>query len=190
MRPAVFLDKDGTLIDDVPFNVDPARIRLARGATTGLARLAAAGYALVVVSNQSGVALGRFPATALDGVARRIDALLAPAGIAIEDWRFCAHAPGDGCDCRKPRPGMLVRAARERGLDLARSWMVGDILDDIEAGHRAGCAGCVLIDNGNETLWDLRGPRLPDVVAPDLDAAARRLLARAGAAREPERSGA
>lgn len=177
MRPAILLDKDGTLIDDVPFNVDPDRVRLARGAADGLSRLAGAGYALAMVSNQSGVALGRFPAEALDGVTRRIAELLAPTGVVIEGWHFCLHAPDAGCACRKPRPGLLLEAARRHGLDLSRSWMVGDILDDIEAGHRAGCRGAVLVDNGNETVWHLGEARVPDHRAPDLARAADWILA-------------
>ena len=168
---AVFLDKDGTLIDDVPYNVDPARIRLAAGAGVALARLRAQGFRLIVVSNQPGVALGRFAAGALDAVARRIAELLAPHGAAPDAFYWCPHAPGDGCECRKPRPGMLRAAAREHDLALADSWMVGDILHDVEAGHRAGCRA-ILIDNGNETEWDLSGPRTPDVCAADLQAAA------------------
>ena len=186
MSAAVFLDKDGTLIEDVAYNVDPARIRLAPGAAAGLRRLRARGFRLIVVSNQSGVALGRFAAAALDGVAARLTELLAPHDAAPEAFYWCPHAPGDGCACRKPRDGMLRRAAAERGLDLARSWMVGDILHDIEAGHRAGCRA-VLIDNGNETEWDLSGLRAPDARAADLDEAAR-LICAAGA--QPAQAGA
>lgn len=176
MSPAVFLDKDGTLIEDVPYNVDPARIRLAPHAAQALRRLRGRGYRLIVVSNQSGVALGRFAESALDGVAHRLDELLTPHGAAPEAFYWCPHAPDDGCDCRKPLPGMLQRAARERGIDLGRSWMVGDILHDIEAGHRAGCRA-VLIDNGNETEWDLSGLRRPDGRVADLAQAARLICA-------------
>lgn len=175
MNPAVFLDKDGTLVEDVPYNVDPERIRLAPHAAQALGRLRERGYRLIVVSNQSGVALGRFPACALEGVAHRLTELLAPHGAAPQAFYWCPHAPDDGCDCRKPRPGMLRRAAREHGIDLSRSWMVGDILHDIEAGHRAGCRA-VLIDNGNETEWDLSGPRRPDGRVADLAQAARLIL--------------
>jgi histidinol-phosphate phosphatase family protein len=188
----VFLDKDGTLVDDVPYNVDPARIRLAAGATDGLRRLHAAGYVLAVVSNQSGVARGLFAEDALAGVERRLRELLAEANVPVAGFYWCPHHP-DGvvpayaidCDCRKPAPGLLRRAAAELGVDLARSWFVGDILNDVEAGRRAGCR-TVLIDNGNETEW-VRGPlREPHVVVQTLDEAARRILdadAREGSAR-------
>lgn len=176
--PAVFLDKDGTLVVDVPYDVDPDRVRLADEAGPALAALAAAGYRLVVVSNQPGVAYGYFDGAALLAVHRRVQDLLAPHGVRLDGFVWCPHAPRDGrpaCPCRKPAPGLLLRASRQLGLDLARSWLVGDILDDVEAGRAAGCR-TVLLDVGNETEWDLAIARLPDHVVADLPAAARRIL--------------
>jgi D-glycero-D-manno-heptose 1,7-bisphosphate phosphatase len=180
---AVFLDKDGTLVEDVPYNVDPARIRLTRGAAEGLRRLRDAGYRLVVVSNQSGVARGYFPEAALDRVWRRLTDLLAAGGVPVDGFYYCPHHP-DGavaeftrvCDCRKPGTGLVLRAAQDLGLDLRRSWLVGDILDDIEAGHRAGCR-TVLLVNGNETEWVLSPARQPQHTAADLNEAAGIILA-------------
>lgn len=179
MRRAVFLDKDGTLIDDVPYNVDPARIVLATGAREGAAALYASGYALVVVTNQSGVARGLFEEAALEPVKMRLRMLL---DVPIAGFYHCPHHP-DGsvaafateCACRKPAPGMLRRAARELGLDLAASWMVGDILNDVEAGNRAGCRS-VLIDNGNETEWIDSPWRRPDHVVGTMAQAAQAIL--------------
>ena len=175
---AVFLDKDGTLVDDVAYNVDPLRVRLAKGAAEGLYLLARRGYRLFVVSNQPGVALGIFPEHALRAVEARLRELLRDVGVELAGFHYCPHLPNGTeaeyalpCSCRKPAPGMLFRAAREHGIDLERSWMVGDILDDIEAGHGAGCR-TVLIDNGNETEWDLAFERRPDKVASDLFEAA------------------
>jgi len=180
---AIFFDKDGTLINDVPYNVDPSLIDLAPGAAEGAALLAAAGYSLVVVSNQSGIARGLFPESAVAAVEARIRELLSTHRIPLAGFYYCPHHRQGkiarytaDCGCRKPAPGMLVRAADELGLDLDRSWMIGDILDDVEAGHRAGCQS-VLIDNGHETLWQWKPQRRPDVVAPDLAAAARAILA-------------
>ncbi len=180
---AVFLDKDGTLIEDVPYNVDPALIRLASGAEEGLALLHEVGFRLIVVSNQSGVALGHFEEMALLAVERRIRQLLSRAGVPLAGFSYCPHHP-DGtiegyahdCDCRKPGPGMIEQAARAQAIDLADSWMVGDILDDVEAGRRAGCR-TVLIDNGNETEWVLTDGRRPHHRAPDLAEAARIIIA-------------
>jgi histidinol-phosphate phosphatase family protein len=173
LRPAVFLDKDGTLVEDVPFNVDPARIRLVAGAAEALAALHRAGFLLVVVSNQSGVARGLFPESALDGVRERLQELLAPVPLA--GWFYCPHGPADGCDCRKPAPGLLTRAEAELGIDLGRSWMVGDILNDVEAGRRAGCR-TVLIDNGNETEWVRGVDREPHYRVRGLGEVARTIL--------------
>ena len=184
MSTCVFLDKDGTLVEDVPYNVDPARIRLTDGAAEGLRRLHAAGYRLVVVSNQAGVARGYFPEEALEAVGRRLRELLAQAGVPLGGFYYCPHHR-DGsvrryavaCDCRKPAPGMLRRAAREHGLDLPRCWLVGDILDDVEAGRRAGCR-TVLLENGHETEWVWSPERVPDLRAANLAEAAERILSR------------
>ncbi|MCA1668378.1 MAG: HAD family hydrolase [Thermomicrobia bacterium] len=178
-RRAVYLDKDGTLIEDVPYNVDPARIRLLPGAAEGLRALHRAGYLLIVISNQSGVARGYFPETALAAVEERLRALLAEAGVPLAGFYYCPHHP-DGvvpeyavsCVCRKPSHGLLIRAGREHDINRAGSWFVGDILDDIEAGNRAGCR-TLLIDNGGETLWEVGPDRIPNAIARDLAEAAR-----------------
>ena len=181
LRPAVFVDKDGTLVDDVPYNVDPARVSFRPGALPALATLAASGFALVVVTNQSGIGRGlfseaQFAALRLALVAR----LRREAGLALTGFEHCPHSPGaDGlpaCSCRKPMPGMLRRAALAHRLDLARSWMVGDTLDDVEAGHRAGCRS-ILYDSGGETVWRASPLRRPDAVIADWDEVAHWILA-------------
>lgn len=157
-RAAVFLDKDGTLVEDVPYNVDPARIRLLPGVRAGLHELRAAGFALVLVSNQPGVARGYFAAPALQGVRERLERLL---GLPLDGFYCCPHEPAQRpCDCRKPAPGLLLRACRELGLAAEHSWMVGDILNDVEAGRLAGCR-TILLDNGGETEWRLSPRREP-----------------------------
>src|SRR5262249_5341355 len=172
------LDKDGTLIEDVPYNVDPALIRLGPGVREGLPLLHQRGYRLFVVSNQPGVAHGYFPESALAAVADRLRELLAGLGLPLAGFSSCPHHPNGqrapfavACDCRKPAPGMIAQTAEAHGLDLARSWMVGDILDDIQAGRAAGCR-TILIDNGNETEWVLTPDRKPKHRAPDLAVAA------------------
>ena len=153
-RPAVFVDKDGTLVDDVPYNTDPALLRFKPAAAEALAALAAEGFALLVVTHQSGLARGYFTRTQFARLQAALEQQLRDmAGVALLDFLVCPHAPGpDGgpsCLCRKPAPGLLVRAARRHGIDLARSWMVGHTLDDVEAGHRAGCR-TVLLADGDE----------------------------------------
>jgi histidinol-phosphate phosphatase family protein len=177
-RSAVFLDKDGTLLDDVPFNVDPQRMRFADGVPQALSRFARLDVALIVVSNQAGVALGRFDAACLDAVCGRLEAMFAGCGATLAAAYFCPHHPGGSvaawavdCNCRKPRPGLLQQAAREHAIDLQRSWMIGDILDDVEAGKRAGCRS-VLVCNGNETEWRGGASRTPDHLVRDFAEAA------------------
>jgi D-glycero-D-manno-heptose 1,7-bisphosphate phosphatase len=174
---AVFVDKDGTLVENVPYNVDPGLLVFTPHALQGLRLLSEHGYRLVVVSNQPGVALGRFDESALSRLRTVLMVRLAEHGVRLAGFRWCPHAPGAGCSCRKPAPGLLQQAATELSLDLARSWMVGDILDDVEAGHRAGCRS-VLLDVGNETVWKRGRHRRPEHTAADLLDAAHAIVAR------------
>lgn len=178
-RPAAFLDKDGTLLEDVPGSAAPERMRWLSGAKEGVRTLAEAGFLLFVVSNQPAVAFGTIRESQLSAVRRRLAEMFAEAGARLCGFYYCPHDPrgsidlyARACRCRKPRPGLILRAAREHRIDLARSWMAGDILHDVEAGRRAGCRA-ILIDNGGETEWTLSPLRLPDASAPDLAAAAR-----------------
>jgi D-glycero-D-manno-heptose 1,7-bisphosphate phosphatase len=192
MKRAVFLDKDGTLVENVPYNVERSRIRLAPGAIDALLLLSGLGYELFVVSNQPGVALGRFPAGALRAVQEHLDDLFLAHGFRLAGCYWCPHHPQGvvadyalDCTCRKPMPGLLHAAALDHLIDLEHSWMVGDILDDIEAGQRAGCR-TVLLDVGNETVWK-RGPyREPHFRAPDLLAAAALIQAASHGERSPQ----
>jgi D,D-heptose 1,7-bisphosphate phosphatase len=175
---AIFLDKDGTLVDNLPYNVEPQRTTLCSGAGAALRLLARLGYRLFVISNQAGIAFGRFDESAMETVQDRLHELLEREQLALDGFYYCPHHP-DGsvaayacdCHCRKPMPGLLLQAARDHGIDLRSSWMIGDILHDVEAGNRAGCR-TVLIDNGNETEWRLGPRRIPTRMAPDLYAAA------------------
>jgi D,D-heptose 1,7-bisphosphate phosphatase len=175
---AIFLDKDGTLVDDLPYNVEPQRITLCGGAGPALRLLSRLDYRLFVVSNQAGIAFGRFGEPAMDVVHDRLQDLLFREQLTLDGFYYCPHHPDGsvaayarGCHCRKPLPGMLLQASMDHGIDLRSSWMIGDILHDVEAGNRAGCR-TVLIDNGNETEWRLGPRRIPTRMAPDLYAAA------------------
>lgn len=183
---AVFLDKDGTLVEDVPYNVDPALLRFTPGAIPALQLLAREGFAIVIVSNQSGLALGNFTRGEFAALQRALVARIREeAGVEVTGFYACPHAPGPGnvpaCLCRKPAPGMLRQAALAHRLDLGASWMVGDILDDVEAGRRAGCRS-ILLDVGNETVWRMSPLRTPHHRCADLHEAARVIVGR-GAAR-------
>lgn len=178
MKKAIFLDKDGTLIPDIPYNADPDKITLCQDCIGGLKMLLDDGYMLIVVSNQAGIALGYFDEKRFGGVARKLYELLGKEGIRLADLYYCPHHP-DGtepgyaiaCDCRKPKPGMLLRAAKEHQLDLTHCWMIGDILNDVEAGNRAGCH-TIMIDNGNETEWRTERYRRPEFTCKTIDEAA------------------
>jgi D-glycero-D-manno-heptose 1,7-bisphosphate phosphatase len=168
---AVFIDKDGTLIRDVPYNVDPKNVQLTMGAGRALWRMKNAGYQLIVVSNQSGVARGLFEEKDLLPINRQIQTLLAPYGVKVDAFYYCPHGPDGGCECRKPMPGMILRAARDYAVGPQISWMIGDILNDVEAGNRAGCR-TIHVDNGNETEWIRSDYRQPLYTVKDLAEAA------------------
>lgn len=178
MNKAVFLDKDGTLIKDIPWNVNPALISLEPYAAQALLALQRQDFRLFVVSNQQGIARGYFSEADVQGTFLQICKLLSKFGVRLQGFYYCPHdVQGSqwpyniACDCRKPLPGMLLRAAKEHHIDLAASWMIGDILDDVEAGNRAGCQ-TILLNNGHETVWDLQGKRMPSYTAVDLGEAA------------------
>lgn len=175
---AIFLDKDGTLVDKLSHTVEPRRIRLSKGAGPALRLLSRLDYRFFVVSHPSGIAEGRFAEDAMDAVADRLADLLFRENLTLNGFYHCPHHP-DGCmtpyatacACRRPLPGLLLKAAAEHGIDLRASWMIGGLLHDIEAGNRASCR-TVLLDNGNETEWRLGPRRIPTRMAPDLYAAA------------------
>jgi D-glycero-D-manno-heptose 1,7-bisphosphate phosphatase len=184
-RPTVFLDRDGVLNhparrpDGGPPEspLDPGDVRMVPRVAEPLAQLRAAGFALVVVSNQPGAAKGQCTPSALQAVHDRVVDLLSAEGITLDGWFYCHHHPegpdpqlGGPCSCRKPEPGLLLTAAAQLGLDLTASWMVGDSDADIAAGRRAGC-GTVLVEHPDTA--HRRGTELPDLRVPDLPSAAR-----------------
>ncbi len=180
LRPAVFLDRDGVLIEEAEYLSDPAGVRLTPGAADAVARLNRAGWPVVVVTNQSGVARGMFPLERVFEIHARIDELLATAGARIDGWFVCPHHPTAGvgpyrveCGCRKPKPGMLLRAAADLGLDPAKSWMIGDRPSDLQAGAAAGCR-TVLVRTGYGATADGFGNEV--IVAVNLAAAVGQIL--------------
>jgi histidinol-phosphate phosphatase family protein len=181
---AILIDKDGTLIDDDPFNVDPSRIRLAPGAEQALRDFASLRWPVAIVSNQPGVAFGYFAESALNDVREHLSRVMANYGVDFAGFFYCPHHPQGRdaayrtvCACRKPAPGLLRAAARHIGVPLSRCWMIGDILDDIEAGNTAGCE-TVLVDCGNETEWRPGAHRTPDHTVAAVDQASRLVVSR------------
>jgi D-glycero-D-manno-heptose 1,7-bisphosphate phosphatase len=182
MNKAIFLDKDGTLIPDIPYNVDPALIFLQEDAVEGLKTLSQNGYLLIIISNQAGVAKGYFSEDKLQGVHHRMKELFKQHELVLDGFYYCPHHTEGivkeyvkDCNCRKPMPGMILQAAKDFDIDLSQSWMVGDILNDVEAGNRAGCK-TVLIDNGNETEWVQGEYRTPDYTCKNINEAAGNIL--------------
>lgn len=178
-RRAVFLDRDGTLNRESGYIGDPADLVLVAGVGEALRPLAAAGYALVVVTNQSAIGRGIFTAAQVAAVNARLAAFLAAEGVPPDGIFVCPHAPADGCDCRKPRPGLFLQARDALDLDLAASWMIGDNAQDVAAARAAGVRPILVL-----TGWGTRdreavradGLAAGDIVG-DLGAAAARVLA-------------
>lgn len=185
-RPVVFLDKDGTLIEDLPYNIDPRRIRFAPGARKAVRLLGEAGATLVIVTNQSGVARGYFSAAELAAVEEHLASELAGLGAKLAGFYFCPHVePGMGvnefardCDCRKPASGLVTQARAELGLEAAGGWFVGDTWMDVVAGRRAGCR-TIMVGPEARLAHELPPDRQPDHAVADLLEAARIILAEA-----------
>ncbi|MFD0318077.1 D-glycero-alpha-D-manno-heptose-1,7-bisphosphate 7-phosphatase [Streptomyces flavalbus] len=166
---AVLFDRDGTLVEDVPYNGDPALVRPVPGAEAALALLRSRGVRTGVVTNQSGVARGLLTEGEVRKVNERVDELLGPFDV----WAVCPHGPDDGCHCRKPEPGLVLWAAGRLCTDPADCAVVGDIGADVEAARRAGAHG-ILVPNGTTRPEETAAA---DHVEPDLAAAVWALLA-------------
>lgn len=174
----VLLDRDGTLIKDVPYNGDPDLVELMPGAVQAVARLRAAGLKLGIISNQSGIGRGLFTNEQLWAVNRRVDELLGP----MDAWFICPHVPEDGCPCRKPQPGMVLAAASHWGLAVQSLAVIGDIGADIDAAEAAGCRS-VLVPTAVTLQTEVA--RAPQVAA-DLTAAVTALLDNASTPRSQQ----
>ena len=137
---AVFVDRDGTVVDEIGYQSDPDRIRVIPGAAGAISKLNKLGIPVVVISNQAGVARGLFTPGDLDRVHDRFVELLSAEGAFVDAAYYCPHHPefDVDCDCRKPKPGLLLKASEELGIELGRSFMVGDRLIDVQAGRAAG----------------------------------------------------
>ena len=158
-QPAVILDRDNTLIEDPGFVSSPDQVRLKPGASAALRELNGAGYPVVVVTNQSGVARGYFTEETLQAIHQRMRELFTAEGAEIDAIYACPYLPGDEAkiatyrrdsELRKPKPGMLLLAASEMDLDLSRSWMIGDGLRDMQAGRAAGCRTIMIHPDGEQ----------------------------------------
>ena len=178
VRGAVFLDRDGTVNEEVGYLKDLAKLKLIPGAAEAIRRLNKAGHPVILVTNQSGVARGYFPESLVHDAHALLGEMLGSEGARLDGIYYCPHHPTAGnsqytteCDCRKPATGLLNRAAKDLNIDLARSFMVGDKWSDVELGHRAGCrsilvsTGFAVDDPGNARPAHVEDP---DLIAQDL----------------------
>lgn len=170
LNKAVFLDKDGTLVRDIPYNVDIKKIKFYNDIAEGLMIFTKHDYKLVVVTNQPGPAFGCYTIGDIKSNRDFIKDYLKRRRINLAGYYYCPHHKkgvikkySSNCSCHKPNPGLIKKAGEKLKLDLSSSWMIGDILNDIEAGNKAGCR-TVLVDKGNETEWEINSSRIPDAI--------------------------
>lgn len=184
-RAGVFFDRDGTLNEEVDFLSTPEQLQLIPGAAAAVRAVNLSGMAACVVSNQSGIARGLFRETDLGPIHEKLESQLARTGARLDSIYYCPHHPTEGippynvdCDCRKPRTGMLRRAERELGIDLRRSYVVGDRLVDVQAGQAVGGKGILVLTGwGARTRGELAaGNVTPDFIAASVQEAVEFIL--------------
>ncbi len=182
--PAVFLDRDGTINEERGHIWKPKDLVLLSGAATAIRHLNQSEYLTVLVTNQSVIARGKCTEAGMQEIHNRLQALIAEEGASIDQIYYCPHYPDKKipggredlkivCDCRKPEPGLIMRAAKDLNIDLSLSWMIGDMPSDIEAASRAGIRS-ILLDN--QDVFDNQLPLSPDAKCMDLKDAVRFIL--------------
>ena len=151
---AVFVDRDGTICFDRHYLADPDGLEIIPSVAEGIKKLNGAGIPVIVVTNQSGIGRGLFSKEALDRIHDRLQEMLASQGARFDDIFYCPHKPDDGCDCRKPKTGMLEQARKKHGFDLTKSFVVGDRMMDIEMAHAVGAVGVLVPEPGDQYKVD------------------------------------
>jgi D-glycero-D-manno-heptose 1,7-bisphosphate phosphatase len=170
-RRAVFLDRDGTIAEEMGYANHLSRFFVFPFAAAAIRRLNESGFAVIVVTNQSGAARGFFPESLVEKIHAKMVAELASGGARIDGIYYCPHIRDDNCNCRKPLPGMLERAAAEHNLELKGSALVSDRYDDIAMAHTVGCTGILVLSGygRGEYEWNRKSwPRQPDFVVENL----------------------
>jgi D-glycero-D-manno-heptose 1,7-bisphosphate phosphatase len=178
---AIFLDRDGTINDEVGYLDSADKLRIIPAAFEAVRLINASGRKAVVITNQAGVAKGLFTEEFVRNINGQIQSALLAQGALIDRFYFCPHHPTEGidpyrliCDCRKPEPGLLHQAAADLNIDLARSYVIGDRLRDVETAHRAGAKGVLVMTGYGQDLMQEAGPdranelNQPDYVAQDI----------------------
>lgn len=174
LRPAVFLDRDGTICEEVGYLNHISRLSIFPWTAAAIRRLNQAAVPVIVVTNQSGVARGLFPESLVGEVHRTMSANLAVSGAHVDAYYYCTHVLADQCDCRKPLPGLLHRAASEHAVDLTRSFVVGDRYADVAMAHAVAGRGVLVLSGYGRGEFEhhrAEWPRQPDLVAEDLSQA-------------------
>ena len=180
---AVFLDRDGTINEEVGYLNDLSRLKLLPRVWEGLKLLKQKGFKLIVITNQSGVARGYFPKELVYQTNKLIQKRLSKKGVILDDFFICFHLPDEGCDCRKPKPGMIFEAARKHNVDLRSSYMVGDKLIDIETGKNAGLKTVLVLTGYGKGELKYMIPKkkiYPDFIAENLIEAAKIIIKDSG----------
>ncbi len=179
MRQAVFLDRDGVINEEVNYLSEPEQLRLIPGAAEAIRRMNQRGMLVIVVTNQAGVARGYYPESRIVIVHEALAGLLAQAGAHIDRFYYCPHHPTEGlppyrveCNCRKPKPGLLLQAAQDFDLDLKRCFMIGDNHSDIALSQFTGCRTVLVLTGHGARVWrEWQDEFQPDHIAPDLSTA-------------------
>jgi D-glycero-D-manno-heptose 1,7-bisphosphate phosphatase len=179
LRRAAFLDRDGTICEEMGYVNHVDRLQIFPFAAAAIRQLNEAQVPVIVVTNQSGVARDIFPESLVHQVHQKMIAELSAGGARVDAIYFCPHKSEDACECRKPNPGFLERAAGDHALDISSSWVVGDRYADLEMGHAAGARGILVMTGygrGEYELHHARWARQPEALAENLTEAVRRIL--------------
>ena len=147
---AAFIDRDGTMVFDKHYLADPRGLDVIPTVPEGIRKLNDAGVPVIVITNQSGIARGKFDEATLELIHQRLFEILEDSGAIVNGIYYCPHMPNAGCDCRKPKPGMLLRAKNEHGFDLRKSYVIGDRMLDIEMAHNVGAIGVLVPEPGDQ----------------------------------------
>jgi D-glycero-D-manno-heptose 1,7-bisphosphate phosphatase len=183
MRATVFLDRDGTITEEVGYLDNPDRLRLIPGAAEAIRLLNNAGILVIMVSNQAGVGRGYFSTATVEAIHRQLAKQLVKYRAYVDDIYYCPHHPNEGCGCRKPKAGMLLRAAQKHGIDMRRAFIVGDKVSDLDAGRQVGCRTVLVLTGYGEQAREAFNNLIfqPDYISSNLYAAAKWILAEEGA---------
>jgi histidinol-phosphate phosphatase family protein len=182
MRVTVFLDRDGTINEEVGYLDDPGRLHLISGTAEAIRLLNEAGILVIVISNQAGVGRGYFSTATVEAIHQEMARQLAMNGAWVDAIYYCPHHPNEGCQCRKPEAGMLLQAVRKHGIDTRRAFMVGDKMSDLYAGRRVGCRTVLVLTGYGEQAREVFNNSIfqPDHISSNLYDAVKWILAREG----------